>query len=137
MIKPPPHLTVPSPGTKIICTTTSWSQPASGGPDEIFLNDRPGITPKEHTVLLLPCHPTMMWSESASTTLGDPWDTPDFTVPVLFCCATCCWVARSLPPGPKGLAVLGNSHQIPVLKYSSVTGSKVTWSISAFEANQH
>jgi len=48
------------------------------------------------------------------------WNISDFVVSVLFCYVAYRWVASRrlapLPPGPKGLPVLGNSYQIPAHK---------------------
>lgn len=47
------------------------------------------------------------------------WNISDFVVPVLFCYVAYRWIASrrlALPPGPKGLPVLGNSYQIPARK---------------------
>jgi len=127
-IKPSPHPIAQSSETKIPThTTANWSQSASGVTHEISLNDNSGIIPNKHTTLLLPSHPTIMGIGVSVhqrtrwlTSIHHAWVVSDFVVLVLFGFVAYRWVASRcsipLPPGLKGLSVLGNSDRIPARK---------------------
>lgn len=100
-------------------TAMNLTQSASGP-----FERQPWIAPSRRAKLLLPSPPKIMRigvSLPRSPTADFyPWNISDLVISVLFCCAAHRWALSRrpilLPPGPKGLPVLGNSCQIPTHK---------------------